>query len=132
MKKISLAEFARLIREDEALSARIAACTDRDGASRTLSELAEELGYELYSERPTGKQAVSDDDLSEVAGGRNILTGPNSGVLYPYSWFVTIGDGYFRKLWYERLVERGLRRINVIDRTAVISACFTICMKKAS
>ena len=44
----------------------------------------------LYSERPTGKQAVSDDDLSEVAGGRNILTGPNSGVLYPYSWFVTI------------------------------------------
>ena len=90
MKKISLAEFARLIREDEALSARIAACTDRDGASRTLSKLAEELGYELYSERPTGKQAVSDDDLSEVAGGRNILTGPNSGVLYPYSWFVTI------------------------------------------
>ena len=55
MKKISLAEFARLIREDEALSARIAACTDRDGASRTLGELAEELGYELYSERPTGK-----------------------------------------------------------------------------
>ena len=90
MKKISLAEFARLIREDEALSARISACTDRHGASRTLSKLAEELGYELYSERPTGKQAVSDDDLSEVAGGRNILTGPNSGVLYPYSWFVTI------------------------------------------
>ena len=68
MKKISLAEFARLIREDEALSARIAACTDRDGASRTLSELAEELGYELYSERPTGKQAVSSSISQRQSG----------------------------------------------------------------
>ena len=82
MKRISLAEFARLIREDEALSARIAACTDRDGASRTLSELAEELGYELYSERPTGKQAVSDDDLRSRAEETS-LPGPTAECSIP-------------------------------------------------
>ena len=90
MQKISLTEFARLIREDGALSARISGCTDPDAAAEELRALAEELGYELSSDRPAGKQPVSDDDLSEVAGGRNILSGPNSGVLYPYSWFVTI------------------------------------------
>ena len=58
--------------------------------AEALRALASEMGYELYSERPSGKQAVSDDDLSDVAGGRNILSGNNSGVLYPYSWFVTI------------------------------------------
>jgi len=90
MGKISLEEFARLIREDEALNAKVAACTDPDRAAETLRALAGEMGYELYSERPAGKQALSDDDLSDVAGGRNILSGNNSGVLYPYSWFVTI------------------------------------------
>ena len=90
MGKISLEEFARLIREDEALNAKVAACTDPDRAAETLRAMAGEMGYELYSERPSGKQAISDDDLSEVAGGRNILSGNNSGVLYPYSWFVTI------------------------------------------
>ena len=90
MGKISLEEFAGVIRKDEALNAKIAACTDPDSAAEALRALASEMGYELYSERPSGKQAFSDDDLSDVAGGRNILSGNNSGVLYPYSWFVTI------------------------------------------
>ena len=87
MEKISLEEFANIIRSDEALSARLADCADQNSASELLCLLAEEKGYELYS---AAKQAVSDDDLTDVAGGRNVLTGPNSGVLYPYSWFVTI------------------------------------------
>ena len=90
MKKVSLTEFARIIQADETLRARLAECADRDRATELLCRLAEEQGYELYADQPAGKQAVSDDDLSEVAGGRNVLTGPNSGVLYPYSWFVTI------------------------------------------
>ena len=90
MEKITLQEFADLIRRDESLRAEIDECPDPDSASALLCRLAEERGYALYAEAPTGKQALSDDELSAVSGGRNMLTGPNTGELYPYSWFVTI------------------------------------------
>ena len=90
MKKISLSEFAAIIQSDEALRAQVEACSDRDSAGELLSRMAGELGYELKEETVSGKQAVEDDDLGEIAGGRNLLSGYNSGVLYPYSWFVTI------------------------------------------
>ena len=90
MEKTTLQDFAALIRGDESLRAQIDACPDPDSASALLCRLAEERGFALYAEEPAGKQALSDDELSAVSGGRGVLTGPNTGELYPYSWFVTI------------------------------------------
>ena len=90
MEKITLQDFAAFIRRDESLRSQIDACPDPDSASDLLCRLAEERGFALYAEAPTGKQALSDDELSAASGGRGMLTGPNTGELYPYSWFVTI------------------------------------------
>ncbi len=42
---------------------------------------------------------------------------------YPekYFFFIAIGNNQRRKLWYDRLREKKLRLINVVDRTAIIS-----------
>lgn len=39
-----------------------------------------------------------------------------------YFYFIAIGNNQRRKIWYDRLTERNLRLINVVDRTAVISS----------
>lgn len=36
-------------------------------------------------------------------------------------YFVSIGDNYHRKIWYDRLTDNGYEIINVIDKTAIIS-----------
>ncbi len=38
-----------------------------------------------------------------------------------YRWFICVGNNRFRRRWYERLRQRNLEIINVIDPTAVIS-----------
>ena len=38
-----------------------------------------------------------------------------------YSYFISIGDNQKRKKWFERLVEKSLKIINVIDKNAIIS-----------
>ncbi len=100
MKKISMKEFASLLETDEALRARIAACPDEAAARETAMGRARGLGYELTETPVAGKQALTDDDLSSVAGGRNPFLIRSDGELNPYSWFVTLlrsllqrGDG---------------------------------------
>ena len=39
-----------------------------------------------------------------------------------YSYFVSIGDVEYRKLWFDRIRERGLSIINIIDSSAIISS----------
>ena len=39
-----------------------------------------------------------------------------------YSYFVSIGDVVCRKLWFEKIIERGLSIINIIDSSAIISS----------
>lgn len=39
-----------------------------------------------------------------------------------YSYFVSIGDVGYRKLWFDRIRERRLSIINIIDSSAIISA----------
>lgn len=43
-----------------------------------------------------------------------------------YVYFISIGSNRERRVWYERLRARGLRLINVIDHTAVISEQATL------
>lgn len=38
-----------------------------------------------------------------------------------YFYFIAIGNNMRRKIWFEKLVERKLRLINVVDRSAIIS-----------
>lgn len=38
-----------------------------------------------------------------------------------FVYFIAIGNNAKRKVWYDRLVERNLSIINVVDRTAIIS-----------
>ena len=38
-----------------------------------------------------------------------------------YFYFIAIGNNERRKIWFDRLVERKLRLINVVDRSAIIS-----------
>ena len=38
-----------------------------------------------------------------------------------YFFFIAIGNNQRRKIWFDRLVERKLRLINVVDRSAIIS-----------
>lgn len=39
-----------------------------------------------------------------------------------YFYFIAIGNNERRKIWFDRLVERKLRLINVVDRSAIISS----------
>lgn len=39
-----------------------------------------------------------------------------------YFYFIAIGNNEIRKKWFERLVKRKLRMINVVDRSAIISS----------
>lgn len=43
-----------------------------------------------------------------------------------YFYFIAIGNNERRKNWFDRLVDRKLRLINVVDRTAIISPEATI------
>jgi len=86
MKKIGLKEFAEILKADPALSEKVTACS-REEAPRVLSKIAGELGYEL--EKPP-VAALSDDELGNVAGGRNPFLEKNGGELNPYSWFVSL------------------------------------------
>jgi len=38
-----------------------------------------------------------------------------------YKYFVSIGDVIWRKIWFEKLVNKGLEIINIIDSSAIIS-----------
>lgn len=39
-----------------------------------------------------------------------------------YSYFVSIGDVRFRKIWFEKIDNQGLNIINIIDSSAIISS----------
>lgn len=43
-----------------------------------------------------------------------------------YVYFVAIGNNYKRKMWFEKLKERNLSLINVIDKSALVSHAATI------
>ena len=86
MKKISLSEFAEILAADTALSERVRACSEEE-APQILEQIAGEMGYVL--EKPA-MERLSDDDLGDVAGGRNPFAKQPGKELNPYSWFVSI------------------------------------------
>lgn len=61
------------------------------------------LGYEIFG-----------DSLDDIANASN------------YVYFVAIGNNTKRKLWFEKLKERNLTLINVIDKSAIVSRNSTI------
>ncbi len=96
MKKIGMEEYMGMIRSDPAARRRVEACRDPARALETIRSMAGEQGYEL-KDAPSGKQALADDDLEIVAGGRNPFLQEGGGELNPYSWFVTLLRTLFGK-----------------------------------
>jgi predicted ribosomally synthesized peptide with nif11-like leader len=89
VKKIAMDQFMEKIRSDPAARERLAACAGTKNALDMVRAMAREQGYTL-EEKPAAMQAISDDDLSSVAGGRDPFLEANGGELNPYSWFVSL------------------------------------------
>ena len=43
-----------------------------------------------------------------------------------YKYLVSIGDVYFRKIWFERIKKMGLNTVNVIDSSAILDSSVKI------
>lgn len=56
-----------------------------------------------------------------LAHGLDQLEGPEN-----YVFFICIGNNQRRKIWFDRLSERKLRIINVVDKSAIVSPAATI------
>ena len=74
MKKVTLAEFAEMMKSDKALQQKMIQASKGIGGGKTqreaLKELGSELGYELVLEENTENlEELSDDALKNVAGG---------------------------------------------------------------
>lgn len=56
--------------------------------------------------------------------GYPILANKLEDIVNPenYVYFISIGDNTNRKLWFDRLVEKKLRLINIVDSSAIISS----------
>ncbi len=55
--------------------------------------------------------------------GYPILWNSLDGIENPekYFYFIAIGNNKLRKIWYDRLISKKLRMINVVDKSAIIS-----------
>lgn len=90
MRTISLKEFIDQAEADPALRAQIQACRDPKTALETVRRLAKERGYILTEPSAGKREALSDDELDAVAGGRNPFLQQDGRELNRFSWFVTI------------------------------------------
>ena len=69
MEKITFEAFNELVSKDEELKARIDAVPDDENKFAKLSEIVESLGYELIPDAGDEIEALTDDEMDEVAGG---------------------------------------------------------------
>jgi len=90
MRTISLKEFIDQAEADPALRAQIQSCPDPKTALETVRRLAKERGYILEEPPAQKREAIPDDELDAVAGGRNPFLPQEGRELNRYSWFVTI------------------------------------------
>ena len=76
MKKITLAEFAELAKNDMILKQKLieAVKNGGEGSRDAVKALASEYGYELELTLPADLVSLPDDDLEHVAGGWDIFS----------------------------------------------------------
>ena len=90
MKTITMKELAELVAADPALR-RLVQDSSAPELPAVLDRIAAQRGLTL---KKGGAQALSDDALDAVAGGRDPFADTDGGELNPYSWFVS----FFRRL----------------------------------
>ena len=77
MKKVTLAEFAEMMKSDKALQQKMIEAANNIGGGSyrdALKALASEYGYELELTLPADLESLPDDDLEHVAGGWDIFS----------------------------------------------------------
>lgn len=86
------------------------------GHAKSVADAIDNSKYELcgfIDENKKGKH------LELPIFGSRIEDIPNYKEL---SYFVSIGDVFYRKLWFDKIVNMGLNMVNIIDSSAIISA----------
>lgn len=85
------------------------------GHSKSVADSIDKQTYELCGFIDENKKG---NHLGLKIFGSKIEDIPN---FKNYSYFVSIGDVFYRKKWYDKLEELGLDIINIIDPSAIIS-----------
>ena len=86
------------------------------GHAKSVADSINKLEYELCGFIDSNKSGTH---MGLPIWGTELEDIPN---YEEYSYFVSIGDVGYRKLWFDRIRERRLNIINIIDSSAIISA----------
>lgn len=86
------------------------------GHAKSVADSIDTLEYKLYGFIDGNKKGTH---LGLTIFGTQLEDIPN---YEECSYFVSIGDVRYRKLWFDRIRERGLNIINIIDSSAIISS----------
>lgn len=86
------------------------------GHAKSVADSIDKLEYELCGFIDSHKKGIH---IGVPIFGTEVEDIPN---YEKYSYFVSIGDVGYRKLWFDKIKEQGLNIINIIDSTAIISA----------
>ena len=93
------------------------------GAGGHSKSVADAMQKDLYEICGFIDENKSGEHLGLPIFGKRIEDIPNYG---RYSYFISIGDVNFRKAWFEKVKELGLKTVNIIDRTAIISSSVSL------
>ncbi|MBS6559183.1 MAG: NeuD/PglB/VioB family sugar acetyltransferase [Clostridiales bacterium] len=86
------------------------------GHSKSVVDSIEKLQYKLCGFIDENKKGVH---LGLPIFGTQIEDIPN---YKEFSYFVSIGDVGYRKMWFDKIIDKGLNVINIIDSSAIISS----------
>ncbi len=86
------------------------------GHSKSVADSIDTAKYQLCGFIDENKKGIH---LGLPIFGDQIESVPN---FREYCYFVSIGDVEFRKIWFDRVLEKGLEVINIIDSSAIISS----------
>lgn len=86
------------------------------GYAKSVIDSVDYYNYELVGFIDEFTQSKTHLDIPILASSINELDNPEQ-----YVYFIAIGNNINRKRWYDILVERKLRIINVVDKSAIVS-----------
>lgn len=86
------------------------------GHAKSVADSINKLEYELCGFIDSSKKGTH---MGLPIWGIELEDIPN---YEEYSYFVSIGDVEYRKIWFEKILDMGLELINIIDSSAIISS----------
>ena len=85
------------------------------GHSKSVTDAIDDSEYKLCGFIDRNKKGMH---LGVPIWGTEVEDVPNYET---FSYFVSIGDVGYRKMWFEKIVNKGLNVINIIDKSAIVS-----------